>query len=80
MVVKERSRLRLLAIGAVAVLRGLDAVSRSGHFEDVIVARARITMRGAGWVALDGEVALLATPLDYELRCGALSVVCPPQS
>jgi diacylglycerol kinase family enzyme len=78
MVVKGRSRLRLLAIGATAILRGLEAVSRAGHFDDIIADRLRIDMRGAGWVALDGEVALLATPLDYALRSGALSVVCPP--
>lgn len=78
MVVKGRSRLRMLGIGAVAILRGLDAVSRSGHFEAAIVDRATITMRGEGWVALDGEIARLGTPLEYELRRGALSVVCPP--
>ena len=78
MVVKERSRLRMLRIGAVAVMKGLKAVSRSGHFEDAIVDRATITMRGEGWVALDGEIARLGTPLEYELRRGALSVVCPP--
>jgi diacylglycerol kinase family enzyme len=78
MVVKERSRLRMLGIGATAVMRGLHAVSRSGHFEAVIVEKARITMKGQGWVAVDGEIALLDTPLEYELRHGALSVVCPP--
>ncbi len=78
MVVKERSRLRMIGIGAVAIMRGLEAVSRSGHFESVIVDRATITMKGQGWVALDGEIALLSTPLEYELRHGALSVVCPP--
>lgn len=78
MVVKSRSRLRLVAIGATAILRGLEAVSRTGHFDDIIADRLRITVKGAGWVALDGEIALLPTPLDYELRSGALSVVCPP--
>jgi diacylglycerol kinase family enzyme len=78
MVVKGRSRLRLIAIGTTAILRGLGAVSRTGHFDDIIADRLRIDMRGAGWVALDGEVARLGTPLDYELRSGALSVVCPP--
>ena len=80
MVVKGRSRMRLLLIGTTAILRGLEAVSRSGHFDDIIADRLRITMHSAGWVALDGEVALLGTPLDYDLRCGALSVVCPPPS
>jgi diacylglycerol kinase family enzyme len=78
MVVKGRSRLRFIAIGATAILRGLDAVSRTGNFDDIIADRLRITMNSAGWVALDGEVALLDTPLEYELRRGALSVVCPP--
>jgi diacylglycerol kinase family enzyme len=80
MVVKGRSRLRLLLIGATAIVRGLDAVSRTGHFDDIITDRLRITMKGAGWVAVDGEVVLLRTPLDYELCSGALSVVCPPPS
>ena len=80
MVVKGRSRLRLGLIGATAIIRGLEAVSRSGHFDDIITNHLRITMKGEGWVALDGEVALLRTPLDYELRTGALSVVCPPPS
>jgi diacylglycerol kinase family enzyme len=80
MVVKGRSRLHLVAIGMTAILRGLDAVSRAGHFDDIIADRLRIDMKGAGWVAVDGEVALLGTPLDYELRSGALSVVCPPAS
>jgi len=78
MVVKGRSRLHFIAIGATAILRGLDAVSRTGNFDDIIADRLRITMNSAGWVALDGEVALLDTPLEYELRRGALSVVCPP--
>lgn len=80
MVVKGRSRLHLVAIGMTAILGGLDAVSRAGHFDDIIADRLRIDMKGAGWVALDGEVALLGTPLDYELRSGALSVVCQPPS
>jgi diacylglycerol kinase family enzyme len=80
MVVKGRSRLRLVAIGASVVLRGLEVASRAGHFDDMIADRLRITMRSTGWVALDGEIALLPTPLDYELRRGALSVVCPPAS
>jgi len=78
MVIKGRSRMRMLAIGMVAVFKGLKGVAGSDHFESVIVDRARITLRGEGWVALDGEVALLRTPLEYELRRGALSVVCPP--
>ena len=77
MVVRSRSRSRLVAIGFLAITRGLDAVSRSGHFETIIVDRFRITLRGAGYLALDGEIAVLETPLEYELRRDALAVVCP---
>jgi diacylglycerol kinase family enzyme len=78
MVIRGRSGGRLLAIGLLAIIRGLDAVSRSGHFDTIIVDRLRITMQGGGYAALDGEVSMLDTPLEYELRRDALSVVCPP--
>lgn len=78
MVIRSRSRTRLIAIGVIAITRGLEAVSRSGHFETIIVDRFRITVRGAGYVALDGEIAVLETPLEYELKRDALAVVCPP--
>jgi diacylglycerol kinase family enzyme len=78
MVIRGRSGGRLLAIGLLAIIRGLDAVSRSGHFDTIIVDRLRITMQGGGYAALDGEVIMLETPLEYELRRDALSVVCPP--
>jgi diacylglycerol kinase family enzyme len=78
MVIRGRSGGRLLAIGLLAIIRGLDAVSRSGHFDTIIVDRLRITMQGGGYAALDGEVIVLETPLEYELRRDALSVVCPP--
>jgi diacylglycerol kinase family enzyme len=78
MVIRGRSGGRLLAIGLLAIIRGLDAVSRSGHFDTIIVDRLRITMQGGGYAALDGEVIMLDTPLEYELRRDALSVVCPP--
>ena len=78
MVIRERSRLRLIEIGAIALVRGLDAVSRSEHFESLIVDRFRIVLRGRGYLSLDGEVALLGNPLEFELRRDALSVVCAP--
>jgi diacylglycerol kinase family enzyme len=78
MVIRGRSRTRLVAIALTALFRGLEAVSRSGHFETIIVDRFRITLRGAGYVAVDGEIAVLETPLEYSLRRDALSVVCRP--
>jgi diacylglycerol kinase family enzyme len=79
MVVRGRSRARTLAIGLAAVARGVKAVSRSPEFDSFIVERCRIDVRHAGAVAVDGELVMLAPPLEYELRRDALTVVCPPR-
>ena len=78
MVVRGRSRARLLALGLAAVGRGMDSVSRTPEFESFIVDDLRIDMRGMGTVAVDGEIANLSAPLAYALKRDALSVVCPP--
>ena len=78
MVVRGRSRARLLALGLAAVSRGMESFSRTPEFESFIVDALRIDMRGMGAVALDGEIVQLTTPLEYRLRRDALTVVCPP--
>ena len=78
MVVRGRSRARLLALGLAAVGRGMDSVSRTPEFESFIVDDVHIDMRGMGTVAVDGEIANLSAPLEYALKRDALSVVCPP--
>jgi len=77
-VVSGRSRARLLALGLAAVARGVDSVSRTPEVENIIVDRLRIGMHGAGMVAVDGEIERFSSPLEYELRRDALTVVCPP--
>jgi diacylglycerol kinase family enzyme len=78
MVVRSRSRARLLALGLAAVARGMDSESRTPEFESFVVDDLRIDMRGMGTVAVDGEIVQLTAPLEYRLVRDALTVVCPP--
>jgi diacylglycerol kinase family enzyme len=78
MVVQGRSRARLFALALNAVARGVDSVAHTPQFDSFIVDRFRISMNGMGTVAVDGEIVSLSSPLEYELRRDALTVVCPP--
>jgi diacylglycerol kinase family enzyme len=77
MVVRSRSRARLLAIALSAAARGIQALSRTPELDSFIVERCRITVRRSLVVALDGELVAMRAPLDFELRRDALHVVCP---
>jgi diacylglycerol kinase family enzyme len=78
MVVRGRSRARLLALALAAVAKGVKAVSHMPQFESFIVDRCTITVtKPRTVIAVDGELVTLSTPLKYELRRDALSVVCP---
>jgi diacylglycerol kinase family enzyme len=77
-VVRGRSRARLLALGLAAVARGKDSVSGTPELDSFIVDSLRIDMRGMGTVAVDGEIVSLHAPLEYTLRRDALTVVLPP--
>jgi diacylglycerol kinase family enzyme len=79
MVVRGRSRARLLALGLAAVARGMDTFSRTPEFESFLVDELHIDMRGMGAVAVDGEIVHLETPLEYRLERDALTLVCPPR-
>jgi len=78
MVVRGRSRARLLAIALAAVARGVDAVARTPELDAFLVDRCRISLRRPTRVALDGELESMQETLEYELRRDALHVVCPP--
>jgi diacylglycerol kinase family enzyme len=78
MVVRGRTRARLLALALAAVARGVKSVSRTPQLDSFLVDRFRITVRRAGLIAIDGELVRMPTTLDYELRRNALRVVCPP--
>jgi diacylglycerol kinase family enzyme len=78
LVVRGRSRARLLAIGLAAVARGVKHVARTPELDSFLVDRCSIDIRRATVVALDGELVTLTPPLQYELRRDGLTVVCPP--
>jgi diacylglycerol kinase family enzyme len=79
MVVRGRSRARLLAIALAAVARGVKAVALTPQLDAFLVDRCRISVRRPTMVALDGEIVQMRTTLEYELRRDALHVVCPPK-
>lgn len=78
MIVRGRSRARVLALALSAVARGVDAVARTPQLDSFVVDRCRITLRRPTAVAIDGELVAMRDTLEYELRRDALHVVCPP--
>jgi len=78
MVVRGRTRARLLAIALAAVAKGVDAVARTPQLDSFLVERCRIKLRRPTAVAIDGELVAMRTTVEFELRRDALHVVCPP--
>lgn len=78
MVVRGRSRARVLALALSAVARGVDAVASTPELDSFIVDRCRITLRRPTAVAIDGELVAMRDTLEYVLHRDALHVVCPP--
>ena len=78
MVVRGRSRARVLALALSAVARGVDAVASTPELDSFVVDRCRITLRRPTAVAIDGELVAMRDTLEYALHRDALHVVCPP--
>ena len=78
MVVRGRSRARVLALALAAVARGVDTVARGPQLDSFVVERCRVRLRRPTAVAIDGELVAMHDTLEYELRRDALHVVCPP--
>ncbi len=79
MVVRWRSRTKLLSLAARAIFRGVDEVSRAVEFDSFIVDRCTITMkRPLARVSRDGEVESMSTPLEYRIERDRLHVVVGP--
>ena len=77
-VVSGRSRARLFALALAAVARGVDVAARTPELDSFLVDRCRITVRRPTVVAIDGELVVMESTMEYELRRDALHVVCPP--
>ena len=74
MVVRGRTRARMFALSFAAAARGINAVSRTPHFDSFLVTRCTIEQRHSK-VAVDGEIVEMDSPLEYELGRNALKIV-----
>lgn len=79
MIVRGRTRARLLALAFASAARGTRAVTRTPHVDGSLVTRCTVEQRHST-VAVDGEVVTLESPLEYELGHGALRLVVPPET
>jgi diacylglycerol kinase family enzyme len=77
MIVRGRTRARLLALAFEAAARGTRAMARTPHLDSYLVTRCTIEQRHST-VAVDGEVVKMESPLEYELGVKALRLVVPP--
>jgi diacylglycerol kinase family enzyme len=77
LVVHGRGRARLLVLAFAAAARGTRGAAELPDVDGVVVDRCTVAPRHAGRVALDGELAWLGTPLEYEVLRDALLVVTP---
>ena len=77
MIVRGRTRARLVALAFEAAAKGTRAISRTPHLDTFLVDHCTIEQRHST-VAVDGEVVSLASPLEYELGQRALNLVVPP--
>lgn len=76
MVVRGRTRARLVALSLAAAARGTRRVARTPHLDAFLVQSCRIEQRHSR-LAVDGEVVTLDSPLEYRLGKGALRLVVP---
>lgn len=78
-VVRERSRLRLVLLAARVATLGLRGAARGDALDVSLVEACEIRFRRPwGRVAMDGELTELRAPLRYRIAHGALLAVVPP--
>ena len=77
-VVRRKSRARLVVLGITAAARGIPTTTRTGWIDSMIVDECRIEFpRPHGNVAVDGEIHPMVAPLDYRIARSTLRVVVP---
>src|SRR5688572_5006296 len=76
MIVRGRTRARLLAMALAAAARGTRGLAGTPHIDSFLVDHCTIEQRHST-VAVDGEVVNLDSPLDYEMGRDALKIVVP---
>ncbi len=81
MVVSGSSAARVMALALAAVARGTKSASRTPEMDSFIVEKFAIELRHASaGVAVDGEIVVMETPLEYRIARDALTVVVPSAS
>lgn len=76
LIVRGRTRARLVALAFAAAARGTYASTRTPHLDGYLVDRCVIEQRHST-VAVDGEIVTLQSPLRYEIWRSALRLVVP---
>ncbi|HJU90525.1 MAG TPA: diacylglycerol kinase family protein [Gemmatimonadaceae bacterium] len=78
---RAQTRFGVTLLAFRSLLRGVQSVAATPHLDSFIVSQVRIEMRRAhGNVALDGELAPMRAPLEYQLEPDALRVVRVPSN
>jgi len=79
-IVRERRAARLFVLALDAVTRGLDAVASTPEVDSFLVDSCVIRMGGRRrHVAVDGEIIVTTTPLEYRIARDALKIVVPAE-
>jgi diacylglycerol kinase family enzyme len=76
LIVRGRTRARLVALAFAAAARGSQATSRTPHLDGFLVDHCIIEQKHST-VAVDGEIVTMESPLHYEMGRGALRLVVP---
>ena len=76
MIVRGRSRGRMLAVALNAVARGVKTAARTPEMDAFIVDKCTITLRRSSTIAVDGELVSLGRQIVFQMKRGALKVVC----
>jgi diacylglycerol kinase family enzyme len=77
MIVRGRTRARIMAIALNAVARGVETAARTPELDSFMVDRCTITLRRNSRIAVDGELVSVGQILDYHIKNDAIQVVCP---
>ena len=74
LIVRGRTRARLVALAFAAASRGTRHVSRTPHLDGYLVEHCTIEQKHST-VAVDGEIVTMDSPLHFEIGRGALRLV-----
>ncbi len=77
-VISGSSRARLFVLALAAAARGTRSAARTPELDSFIVDRCSIDLgRDQASIAVDGEILVMKTPLEYRIEREALNVVVP---